>query len=281
MAKVVTDDKYYKDIANIIRSYDYRDVGEYKLFPYQIRGAIEEVIEYYAYLRFEEGDELAKQAFWEEFQKRGKRTDYYCGFAGYGWHDGTFYPRYDIKPSNATQMFWYFGQMESISMGSTYVDLVERLDECGVRLDFSGCVKFTNAFAYARFTRVGVIDTTGASDLTKIFAYAGMTTIDELRLSPEGGQTFTNAFLNAKNLTNVTITGMITNTIDLSQCRKLSRASICSFVSALSTASKGRTITFSATALDNAGFYESNEDGSESLFGDLMDTRPSWTFNVV
>lgn len=258
MAIVTTDNKHYKEIANIIREtvdkygdmapgiigtvLDFIDLSS--ITPERMVTLLNLVSEY----GVQAVEDHTKQSFWDNYQRKGLRTNYGYGFSGYGWHTKTFWPRYDIRPKNsAACLFFYFNQQ-----AAAWTDLVERLEECGVVLDFANCTNFSNAFAYARFTRVGVIDTTGASDLKKIFANAGMTTVDELRLKPNGGQTFTNAFYKDSDkdlaLVNIKVTGKITKDIDLHQCRKLSKESIESFMDALSDTAH-KTIIISGNAV--------------------------------
>lgn len=281
MAIVTTDDKYYKEIADIIREtvdkygdmapgiigtiLDFMDLSEIK--PARMVELLKLVSKYGVQVV----EDHTKQSFWDNYQRKGLRTNYAYGFGGYGWHTNTFWPRYDIKPKgSAACLFFYFNQQ-----AAAWTDLVERLDECGVVLDFANCTNFSNAFAYARFTRVGVIDTTGASDLTRIFANASITTVDELRLKPNGGQTFTNAFYKDSDkdlaLVNIKVTGKITNSINLGQCRKLSAESIESFFEALSSTVSGKTITVSGTAVEY-----SMGTGSER-WENIVASRPNWT----
>lgn len=292
MAKVVTNDNYYKAIADAMREYApglmKAEFGIEEILPRQIAQYLGYFFENYGTRRWEagwnEGVDSEKDRFWDEYQKEGKREDYYGGFGGYGWHSATFYPKYDMKPRNATHMFWYFGLMASVSLGTNpYVDLVERLKECNVELDFSNCHTFTSAFAYAKISHLGVIDTTGATSLNSIFRNAKVTTIDKLILKPSGGQTFTEAFYmdsNASmNLTSVKVTGMISAAINLGQCRKLDKESIESFFNALSAAASARTATFSKAAVDKA--FETNAgvgNGSTSAeWAALANTKSNWT----
>ena len=280
MAKVITDDKYYKEIANIIREtvdkygdmapgiigtiLDFMDLSKIK--PDRMVELLKLVSKYGP----QAVEDNVKKTLWGYIQSKGNRTDYRHGFAGYGWNSYNFYPRYDIVPKGVVDyMFYYFALQFAVK-----VDLVERLEECGVKLDFSKCTRFKNAFGYSNITHLGVIDTTGAKDLTRIFANAHKTvTIDELRLRPEGGQTFEDAFIRDNTddslaLVDIKVTGTITNDIDLHQCRNLSRASIQSFFAALSTTVKNKTAVFSFEAV--SACFEETE------WYDYIENRPYW-----
>ena len=70
------------------------DVAEKTL---QLKQDIDEV--------YEAGKHKEWSDFWDAFQQKGKRTDYYYAFTGpspsaTGWNDVTFKPKYDIRPTN-------------------------------------------------------------------------------------------------------------------------------------------------------------------------------------
>lgn len=186
--------------------------------------------------------------FWDAYQDNGKRTDYTVAFAGKGWTKETFKPKYDIVPTTTTQMFGRNGLKD--------VDLVEHLRKLEKNLDFSKCTSFTEVFYYTGITRIGEIDTRSCSNLNTIFAYtfASLETVELLRLKEDGSQTFAkNSFIQCTGLTNITIAGVIgKGGIELQWSTKLSKASITSFIEALSTSTSGLTITFSTTAVNNA-----------------------------
>lgn len=256
-------------LANIAKSIRLNTGSDIKYKPREMASGVDEC--------FKKGKQTEYDTFWKACQRSGNRTNYNYGFAGYGWNSNTFYPKYDIAPKDsAAYMFYYFSQSGDV------LDMVERLSECNVNMNFSQCTNFSNAFAYARISHLGEIDTTGASSLSSIFKnYTNVKTIDKLILKSKGGQTFSDAFYNTKNLESITVEGVISNSINFQYCTKLTESSIRSICNALSTTATGMTITFSRTAIDNAGFYEPNKDASDSLFGDLMTEHTNWTFNVI
>lgn len=142
MAKVMTDDKHYKDIAETIRAYDdFYALGEDeegnkpKLKPEEMANALsaviqknngewegfgyfsgyydgqsaaeEEMNEYKAEVEVEKA-EMRKQAyddFWDLLQTNGKRVNYNSGFSGLKFNRDNFKPKYDFKPTNAQDIF--------------------------------------------------------------------------------------------------------------------------------------------------------------------------------
>ena len=101
------------------------------------------------------GGDTFYDAFWDDFQRNGVRTDYKDTFDE-NWTGNSFYPKYDLKPTstNGEKMFNYFGRYTS----EPYFNLKERLEECGVVLDFSGCTTIHGVFEQARITDVGKTD---------------------------------------------------------------------------------------------------------------------------
>lgn len=52
-----------------------------------------------------QGEQNAYDAFWDNSQQNGNRTNYTQGFSGYGWTDETFKPKYPIIANEARYMF--------------------------------------------------------------------------------------------------------------------------------------------------------------------------------
>ena len=143
MAKVITDDKHYKDIAQIIRDKDvmgnYQDKPNMK--PEEMSSRIADIIDGnydYAWLEgfedgmdqgyndgYEEGfqigseesypkgvvdgkDIVANQGyndFWDLLQVNGKRVNYNFAFYGVLFNKDNFKPKYSFQPTSAEDMF--------------------------------------------------------------------------------------------------------------------------------------------------------------------------------
>ena len=100
-----------------------------------------------------------------------------------------------------------------------------------------------------------------------------------------------NMLYSCEKLEDVTIEGTIGQSgIDLKWSTKLSRASIESFINALSETASGQRITFSITAVKNAfggGAWDSDGDGKDdTIMGsvewiDLMNSKSNWTITLA
>lgn len=211
---------------------------------------------------------------------------YHYMFAGSRWNKETFKPRYDIKcyatsPGNCVQMFY----MHNRNAGEPY-DLVEHLAELGVELDLSYFGALFQCFQYAGFSRVGVIDLTGASSsygLYCVLANSSIETIDKLVLKEYSFDYYGNEFQGADALKNLTIEGVIANNnLNFSACTKLTKASHVSIFEHIHV-TKTISITLSKTAVDTA--FETSEgvaDGSTSAeWLALVASRPNCTISLA
>jgi hypothetical protein len=172
---------------------------------------------------YEAGKKAQYDEFWDNYQSNGKRTHYKYAFGGQGWYN-TFYPKYDMKPTTANYMF----------MANTNIsDLVERLAETGVELDFSNCTSFDNTFSSTQFTRIGVVDLSKATTNTNTFAYNGsMKIIDKIIVSEI--TPYSNIFVNNMALTELRVEGVIgKNGFSVSSSTKLTHDSLMSIIKAL------------------------------------------------
>lgn len=148
--------------------------------------------------------------FWDEVQENGNRTKYDFGFCHSTWSDAIFKPKYNMQPTSASYMFTQ----------SKITDLQAALDRAGVTLDFSlvPSASMTRLFDSSSITRIGVVNLTGAGLINTFFANATeLQTIEELVLS-EANTFGTKMFENCAKLANVTISGTIADTLDMSVC---------------------------------------------------------------
>lgn len=108
------------------------------------------------------GGDSYYDTFWDAHQQNGKRTDYHYAFAGVGWTDEVFYPKYDIKPVQFINTF---------SRTRMRIDLAQRLEDCGVKLDLS-IVGNSPQFALydTHFTRYPDLDFSRCINLTDTIA---------------------------------------------------------------------------------------------------------------
>ena len=185
---------------------------------------------------FEAGKKSEYDAFWDAYQQNGERVHYGYAFAGNGWTDVGFKPKYDMTPTQAFNMFAQSGSL----------DLVACCDARGVTLSFENCTSFDGAFAWSGVTRLGVIDTRKIATTTNIFyGCSSLHTVQKLILKEDGTQSIgTNPFYMCKALENITVEGKIGYGFSFSYSTKLTHASLMSIINALKDYSgSGETYT--------------------------------------
>ena len=222
-------------------------------------------------------------AVWDGIQNYGKRSNYNYGF--YNWQPQGFNPKYDLVPTNASNMFASFNGVA----GSVYVDLSKLLDAAGVKLDTSKCTNFANMFYFARVSRVPELDTRAASSLNDLFGDAQfLDTVDKLILRDDGSQTFNygtsynNTFWRNYALKNIVVEGMIGSTVNLQYATKLSRASIDSFLNALAPVESGitgKTLILSKSAVETA-YPDTTGTDWENNFDLVTSVITNWSFEL-
>lgn len=221
---------------------------------------------------YEAGQQAEYDRFWDAFQVNGKRGQYYGTFIAFP--TDLFYPKYDlVVTTSAYQMFRSFGgivaQNEADSIAYPTLNLTERLQECGVRLDTSRAADLTGMATLARFNRFPEIDARNASNLNQIFSSNYyIQTIDKIILKNDGSQAFSNSFSNNGQLKNITFEGVIGKSIDFSYS-PLTVESMVNIIEHLKNFTNedesthwSQTIKFSKTrwtALENSGIQ--NEAG--------------------
>jgi hypothetical protein len=172
--------------------------------------------------------EAGRKKTWEFIQMKGNRTIYNYGF--YAIDQTDFYPMYDIKPKMAQYLF-----RNSEEATPEPYDLVERLAECGVVLDFSECTAVTYCFYYSAFTHLPVLDFRSAGKSSGSLGCGGKNTrkIDKIILTEEG-QTLEDFFGYAGAMEEVEIEGKIADAdLNIKNSPKLTLDSLKSILTAL------------------------------------------------
>lgn len=168
------------------------------------------------------GKQSEYDAFWDNYQDSGARTAYVMGFAGRGWRDEIFAPKYDIiGTSDAVFMFAY----------SNLQDLTGCLEKQNVILDLSQCSGFTNLCLSSRIKRFPKADLSNCGDNHYgIFsACYSLHTIDEF--IPNSEKDFVNTFYLDSALVNLTIGGTIGGSgFDVHWSTKLTHESLMSII---------------------------------------------------
>lgn len=215
---------------------------------------------------YKAGADALHKAFCDIFQNGGKRTNYSRAFYGEGWTDKTFKPTYNMQPVNAYYMF---------ACSCINANLAKLLRTLGVTLDLSKATYIEACFAETDFQRVGIIDTTSAETLTKLFLNSKrLIEINKLILKEDGSQTFSTTFGGCTQLKNLNIEGVIGTTLSLS-ASPLSKASIESVIGAVSEA-KAVKLTLNKSAVVSAFGSTSNAEWLA-----LINTRPKCTVSLA
>lgn len=216
--------------------------------------------------------------FWDEYQHNGERLKYEFAFAGDGWSDENFRPKYDIVCSQIQQTFSVNG----------ITDLIGILDKCGVKLD-------TSRLTSVSYIMQGNLSTINfpSIDLTALqgnpnylfYGNSSLKVIEKVLLKSDGSQAFTNFSFGANEaLEEIRFEGVIgQNGLNLQWSTLLSHDSIVSIINALSTTTSGLSVTLSKTAVNNAFETETGvADGTESAeWSALIATRSNWTISLV
>lgn len=212
---------------------------------------------------YTEGHEAGKQAeydaFWDAFQRNGRRKDYQYGFAGSGWSELIFKPKYKIAPTGSYDgkgLFFHFKVFDS-----TVLDYREIAD----MIDLTQVTNGSHIFNSALINYIDV-DFSNATNLDACFSNEWTQTYRThitLKVS-EKCTSYVNTFLYSSALTHLLFKegSVISRSLSVSAATNLVLESAKSVISALkdysgdSTNAFKYTITFSSntrTLLDNAG----------------------------
>lgn len=206
MAKVMTDDKHYKDIAKTIRDNDVwgifkDDEGNPSKFkPEEMAANVNQIIyDSYDYAFFDGYNdgyaqgwdsswyeaklyftEEAYNNFWDLLQEGGNRVDYKYAFTRLNFNRDNFKPKYDIKPTAAEDMFTNCPSQRDAKAIRNFiigkqVVMKDLEEELGIVFDFSNCTNFIRAFTGCLFSELNVIDMRKVSSKgnTALAFYAG------------------------------------------------------------------------------------------------------------
>lgn len=206
-------------------------------------------------------------AFWDVYQDRGNNKMSHYMFAGNGWNDETFKPRYDIK--------FRYGCTYTFAL-SLMTDIVASLQAQRVTLDTKEASNLTYLCYSMNSRSFPVLDTTGVTGYTYtsmrgIFYEAEqLEYIDKIKTNET--IFYNDWFHGCDKLKDVTFEGVIGNDIDFQYSTLLSKASIKNIIGCLSdTASdETKTLTLSKTAVESA-FGDTDEQAEISISGKQSD----------
>jgi hypothetical protein len=208
----------------------------------------------------EQGEKDYWNAFWDMFQKNGTRTGYAYAFSEV-FTDELFKPKYNLIPDNANQMFRY----------SYITNLKQLLEDAGITLDTSKARYLTQMLEYSTVTHMPTIDGTAAYLASATFSDTANLVYVEKFIVKEA-LTFPNCFARASVLAEIRFEGTIGNDIDI-HWSPLSRASIESLISCLSSTTTGKKVTLNKNAV-LAAF------GTEAAWIEYIASKSNWTFTL-
>lgn len=164
--------------------------------------------------------------FWDSYQAHGTRTNYANAFAGLGWTDETFKPKYDIV--------LIAGAGGSIFNSALVTDIGKSLKDCGVTLDTSRATNISYGFANVKTKTLPKLDFSSATvALTDTLANCTeLHTTDELAFS-EQTNIATSTFRNCSKLTHCIFSGVIASDINLQWSPLLDEESLQSLTQTL------------------------------------------------
>ncbi len=309
MARGMTDDKYYKEIADELRKVN-GDSDDIKYLPADMKSMVKwscEVARNGGYYDGHEaglktGREQGESEGYAEGLAAGKSEGYAEGFAtgkAEGYAEGlaagkvaeydNFWDNYQANGNRTAYNygFAYWGwtdetykpKYKPMPSNASYMYNNTRITDTKIDVDFSNATNMTYTFVGAYYVKnIGVVDTRSAKNsITQLFAYCrALQTIDKLILLDDGSQTFLNVFLENNALQNIVIEGVIGNSISF-QHSPLSAKSLVSVVEHLSDTATGKTATFKQTATDNADWSTTEY----SSWDELIATKPNWAFSLV
>ena len=234
---------------------------------------------------FDAGYKAFYDEFWDNYQENGNKINYNNAFANLAWNDTTFKPKYDVRPVAATRIFSECG----------VTNMKTALQKAGVVLDFSKTTTMTFIIesSTCAITVLPELNFTSMGHLKYLFNNATkIQSIDKIILKSDGSQEFSSTSFNQMvSLTEIRFEGVIGKTVTFQHSKLLSKASIESIISCLSTTSSGQTLTLNKTAVNKA--FETStgaNDGSTSaewnllINGDGTTTNPgrtNWTITLV
>ena len=225
---------------------------------------------------FDAGKKAEYDAFWDKFQTNGNRADYRYAFAGFGWNDEMFKPKYPIKPREASG---------SIFHSTKITDIKAIVESNGIEIDFSNATNLEMLFNSSQVTRFGTIDTRGCKGVGyMLYSATKLKSVDKIILKEDGSQAVNNFAEKCVQLVDITIEGVIgQNGFTVQQSTKLSKSSWQSIINALSTTTSDLSITGSLASVKKA--FETtagaNDGNTSAEWLSLVDTKKNWTISLI
>lgn len=211
---------------------------------------------------FEAGKKSEYDAFWDNLQNYGNRTEYQTAFAR--WGNSIIEPKYPIKVSNAYELFRSCSNLTAIPDNLTFDTTAS---DCSIYTAFYYCPKLVRIDQELK----------GSGPVGVWNAFTGcrkLVSVKKLTIDATCTNDLNNTFAACESLTDIEFAGTIAaNYLDMHWSTGLSKASIESLINILSTTTSGKKITLSQTSVNNAF--------TEEEWTTLVATKPNWTIALV
>lgn len=234
---------------------------------------------------FEAGKDKGLRMVMNSIQNNGIRKDCIALFKHWYNPEETFYPVHNIKPvGSVNQMFGEFNRFEEengkmvdkINSGrtNTTFNLVERLKECNVEIDFSEATAYNYAFINCRTTHFPLIDARSMTSCPGTFQYSHVQYVEKIIL-PEEGKGITGLFSYWYAVIEIRFEGKILGGVDAHHSYQMSADSAKSIISCLENyAGTDKELTYSFILHSNV-WTRLNESGappSENTWEEYVNT---------
>lgn len=247
MAIGVTDDKHYKAIADVLRSYTNPDnTFTPSEMPDGIVNAVNAGTNTARQEGYDSGYEAGKKSeydkFWDIYQDNGDRVRYSGCFSGEGWNAETLKPKYSIKAKETYMMFSRCGYNG---------DLDDIFKNRGLSFEIDPSINpdvMAYVFYLTSISAIGTIDISFLTNSNGVASFFNSPSIITIRnLIPPKCAMGTTCW--QSGLVNLGIGGEITKDFSLSRCSNLSAESVQSVIDHLAdlTGQTTQTLTFHAT----------------------------------
>jgi hypothetical protein len=157
------------------------------------------------------GQKSEYDRFWDSYQNYGRRGSYRYAFAGAGWTNETFKPKYDIVVSSGAPSQ---GMFFSVGIDG---NLTQILKDLGVRLDLSKSVRVADLFCGStKITNIPELSIANATAMANLLqGCTGLVSVEKIILNSEGTQTIgSTTFESCGSLTNIVFEGCIGSDIN-------------------------------------------------------------------
>lgn len=167
---------------------------------------------------YDAGKQAEYDEFWDSYQQNGKRTKYSHAFAGSGWNDITYNPKYPIVAVGNADFVYAYSAVKKIG------DLNLSKATGGLNQIIRQCTELEEIGEI-------IINDSITTLSTSFYSNHKLKTIKKLKFGTI--RTFTNTFVGDSSLVNIVLEGTIAGDISFQNSSLLSKESLISIMTAL------------------------------------------------